>query len=274
LAIIAGTKISTTMVVLILPITDFGWVIVERIKDGQPIFRRDEKKRHLHYKLLGLGLSPKQILLGYGFFLSGSLLVSFFVVNQTQKIILLTIEFVMIFLFMLSLSKGLNFKEIGSRTKKILLNPVWFIVVVTIGLIFFGVQQKKTSENSFRPDALVSIDKKDILKIKIVQTPQETYKGLGGVDFLPAKNGMLFIYSQSSSCSHVMRGMKFDLDFIFLLDNEVVSIQEKIPQSFEGIIQSSVDCNQVLEVNAGEIEQLGVEIGDKIEVKKGDLLNL
>ncbi|MCK5080555.1 MAG: undecaprenyl/decaprenyl-phosphate alpha-N-acetylglucosaminyl 1-phosphate transferase [Candidatus Moranbacteria bacterium] len=103
LAIIAGTKIATTMVILILPVTDFVWVIIERVREKQSIFEKDNKKRHLHYKLLKMGFSPKQVLLGYALFLSLALLISFFVVNQTQKILLLVIEFIMILLFM---SKG------------------------------------------------------------------------------------------------------------------------------------------------------------------------
>lgn len=105
LAIIAGTKISTTMVILILPVTDFIWVIVERFRVGQLIFQRDDKKRHLHYKLLEKGFSPRQILLGYAIFLGLALLISFFVVNQFQKIILLAVEFLMISFLMLKLKR-------------------------------------------------------------------------------------------------------------------------------------------------------------------------
>ncbi len=107
LAIIAGTKISTTMVILILPVTDFVWVIVERFRAGQSIFKRDNKKRHLHYKLLEKGLSPRQILIGYAIFLGLALLLSFFVVNQFQKIILLTVEFLMILILMIKLRSNL-----------------------------------------------------------------------------------------------------------------------------------------------------------------------
>jgi UDP-GlcNAc:undecaprenyl-phosphate/decaprenyl-phosphate GlcNAc-1-phosphate transferase len=63
LAIIAGTKIATALLVLAVPIIDFLWVIGERIKNNKSIFRAD--KRHLHYKLLQLGWSEKKISLCY-----------------------------------------------------------------------------------------------------------------------------------------------------------------------------------------------------------------
>lgn len=59
LAIFAGAKIATTLLVLTIPIVDALWVIVERLRAGQSIFSAD--KRHLHFRLLELGWAPKQI---------------------------------------------------------------------------------------------------------------------------------------------------------------------------------------------------------------------
>jgi len=63
LAIISGTKIATSILVLVIPIVDFLWVVGERIKNKKSIFHPD--KRHLHFKLLKLGWSEKKILLWY-----------------------------------------------------------------------------------------------------------------------------------------------------------------------------------------------------------------
>lgn len=61
LAIFAGTKIATAMLVLALPIIDFVWVISERIRNKKSIFKAD--KNHLHHKLLELGWSQRKIAL-------------------------------------------------------------------------------------------------------------------------------------------------------------------------------------------------------------------
>lgn len=63
LAIFAGTKIATSLLVLAIPIIDFFWVIRERIKNKKSIFIPD--RNHLHYKLLELGWSQKKIVLAY-----------------------------------------------------------------------------------------------------------------------------------------------------------------------------------------------------------------
>jgi UDP-GlcNAc:undecaprenyl-phosphate GlcNAc-1-phosphate transferase len=63
LAIFAGTKIATAILVLSLPIIDFVWVIGERIRHKKSIFRAD--KNHLHHKLLELGWSQRKIALHF-----------------------------------------------------------------------------------------------------------------------------------------------------------------------------------------------------------------
>jgi UDP-GlcNAc:undecaprenyl-phosphate GlcNAc-1-phosphate transferase len=63
LAVFSGTKIATALLVLSIPIIDLVWVIGERLRSGKAIFKPD--KKHLHYRLLDLGWSQKQIALFY-----------------------------------------------------------------------------------------------------------------------------------------------------------------------------------------------------------------
>jgi UDP-GlcNAc:undecaprenyl-phosphate GlcNAc-1-phosphate transferase len=66
LAVIAGTKVATALLVLSLPIADALWVIGERLFAGKSIFLPD--KRHLHYKLRELGWSEGHIALFFSAF--------------------------------------------------------------------------------------------------------------------------------------------------------------------------------------------------------------
>jgi UDP-GlcNAc:undecaprenyl-phosphate/decaprenyl-phosphate GlcNAc-1-phosphate transferase len=58
LALISGSKIATTLLVMGVPILDVARVIVTRKMKGKSIFEGDDE--HLHYKLLHSGLSQKQ----------------------------------------------------------------------------------------------------------------------------------------------------------------------------------------------------------------------
>lgn len=58
LSIISGSKITTTLLVMGLPILDVVWVIVSRLISGKSPFSGD--RQHLHYRLLDFGFSHSQ----------------------------------------------------------------------------------------------------------------------------------------------------------------------------------------------------------------------
>ncbi|HLC95466.1 MAG TPA: MraY family glycosyltransferase, partial [Patescibacteria group bacterium] len=80
LAIIAGTKIATALLVLALPIVDAFFVLWRRIRDGASLVRPD--KRHLHYQLMELGWSERRI--GWFFFVITSVIAG--IALQTQAL--------------------------------------------------------------------------------------------------------------------------------------------------------------------------------------------
>lgn len=61
LAIICGGKLATAGLVLGFPILDGLWVVVRRISQGYSPFKAD--KKHLHHRLLAIGLSQKKVVL-------------------------------------------------------------------------------------------------------------------------------------------------------------------------------------------------------------------
>ncbi len=62
LSIFAGAKIATVLMATLIPVLDFFCVIWERYRAGQSIFL-GSNDRHLHFKLLKLGLNERQIVI-------------------------------------------------------------------------------------------------------------------------------------------------------------------------------------------------------------------
>jgi UDP-GlcNAc:undecaprenyl-phosphate/decaprenyl-phosphate GlcNAc-1-phosphate transferase len=98
LAVIAGTKIATALLVLSIPIADAVWVVGQRIRAGVPIFRPD--RRHLHYRLRDLGWSERKIM---GAFTVVTSFIAFIALN-TQAVgklfaIIMVLAIVFVFLF-------------------------------------------------------------------------------------------------------------------------------------------------------------------------------
>lgn len=66
LAIISGSKIAIALLIMGIPILDVAWTILRRLRQGQNPLRFSDR-RHLHHRLLSLGLSQRQtVLVFYG----------------------------------------------------------------------------------------------------------------------------------------------------------------------------------------------------------------
>jgi UDP-GlcNAc:undecaprenyl-phosphate GlcNAc-1-phosphate transferase len=63
LSIIGGAKMGTILLVLGLPLIDVVWQAVDRMRHGRSPFRGD--RGHLHFRLLDMGFTQRQIVLGY-----------------------------------------------------------------------------------------------------------------------------------------------------------------------------------------------------------------
>ncbi len=61
LSIVAGAKMATILLVMGIPIMDVAWQIFNRLRQGRSSMKAD--RGHLHYRLLDMGLSPRQIVL-------------------------------------------------------------------------------------------------------------------------------------------------------------------------------------------------------------------
>ena len=68
LGIMAGAKVATVLLVMGIPILDVAWLIFDRLRLGRSPLIGD--RGHLHFRLLALGLSQRQIVLLYYLFCS------------------------------------------------------------------------------------------------------------------------------------------------------------------------------------------------------------
>lgn len=108
-------------------------------------------------------------------------------------------------------------------------------------------------------------------KIELADSPEEQNLGLGNRDSLPEDHGMLFIFDKPGNHSFWMKGMKFPLDMIFILDNKIVGIYENVPILTDNnlnprIYGSEIESDMVLEINAG--------LSKKYNFKKGDIVKI
>ena len=112
----------------------------------------------------------------------------------------------------------------------------------------------------------VSIYHKNItFNVEVAKTIEERRIGLMYRKKLLNNEGMLFIFPREKIIQLWMKNTYIPLDVIFISENKViVDIKKNMEKLSETIVKSRVKSRYALEFNAGLINKLDIEIGDKV----------
>ena len=112
----------------------------------------------------------------------------------------------------------------------------------------------------------VSIYNKNItFNVEIAKTIEERRTGLMYRKKLLNNEGMLFIFPREKIIQLWMKNTYIPLDVIFISENKViVDLKKNMEKLSETIVESKVKSRYALEFNAGLINKLDIEIGDKV----------
>jgi uncharacterized membrane protein (UPF0127 family) len=112
---------------------------------------------------------------------------------------------------------------------------------------------------------------KAIINAEMADTPEKRTKGLGYRDSLATDSGMFFNHENTQKYTYWMKGMRFPIDIMWILDDEIVDLIQNVPAPVQGQsddtlerYSSVVPVNNVLETNAGFVQKFGISPGDKI----------
>ena len=122
------------------------------------------------------------------------------------------------------------------------------------------------------PDAWVEIRGVRVAVEEVI-TAAEQARGLGHRDSLAWDTGMLFLYDDAQFRGFWMKGMRFDIDIVWILRGRIADISHRVPsvESPEGPWPSyrpNSLVDQVLEVPAGYASSHGWQVGDRIEISR------
>ena len=138
------------------------------------------------------------------------------------------------------------------------------IVVLLLFVIFFLVRKNEHSEL-----VQVSFSEKVFYWVEIADTPEKMRQGLMYRKSMPKNQGMLFISPYPRIVSMWMKNTYIPLDMVFLdANNKVVCLRENaIPLDDQNIISCPYLAKMVLELNAGEIRDKNIVLGDVLFMK-------
>lgn len=153
--------------------------------------------------------------------------------------------------------------------KKVVIVLVLFILVIGFGYYYNSFN---TDINEVRSVNQVCFDDKTekCFNVEIAESDEERQKGLMFREELSEDSGMLFIFDSEGKYGFWMKNTPIHLDIIWInSDLEVVYIAEAVPCSEDPceIYEPGEDALYVLEVNSGVMDEIGVEIGDRVKFK-------
>jgi len=147
---------------------------------------------------------------------------------------------------------------------KIILSGIIFLAIFLIVISIICVINKNEKANSFKQ---IKINDK-IITVEVASSLYSQYLGLSNRTSLCSDCGMLFIFPEKQKGDFVMRDMNFSLDLIFINDNKIVAIYDKlVPEGSKPInsYRSIEPIDMALELAGGYSQQNNIQVGDQIE---------
>ena len=142
--------------------------------------------------------------------------------------------------------------------KKMIVIGLIFLIVVVI--IFVNYKDSFSNKICFEENCF---------DVEIADNNEERSRGLMFQEELCRDCGMLFVYDEPVNSKFWMKNTLIPLDIIWMDESFVVQyIAEAVPCVIEECElygpSSEVKSNYVLEVNSGVVEEIGLEVGEKM----------
>jgi len=127
------------------------------------------------------------------------------------------------------------------------------------------LQERFTDEKS----VMVVLGDSTTLSAEVARSEAKKTAGLSGKEPLEEGNGMLFVFDEPGRYSFWNKDMAFPIDIIWIHNDIITEVHEELPafkDAVSALVTPLADANFVLEVNAGFVEDKGIEVGDSVTI--------
>lgn len=151
-------------------------------------------------------------------------------------------------------------------------------VLLTSASMTFGASCTPAAQEETQPrQAVEDTAIKDRLRIgetaftvQIADTVLEQVEGLQHAKYMEPYHGMLFVWDEQAMQTFWMKNTLIPLDFVWIADDMVIGVTENVPTE-PGVsdneltrYRSPQPVDMVLEINAGEVAEAGIQVGDPV----------
>ncbi len=246
MAVIAGSKFGTALLVLSIPFLDVLWVIGRRIFVEHRSPTRGDRK-HLHHRLLDMDFSHRGIVFLYYALAAAAGTAGLFLQSQQKVFAFIALALLMIICAVMIVG--------ASRRVGFVVGVVAAVLIFTYLFVFGRVGESGQALTK----RMLSFDQGPTLSVEIADELSEQVIGLSFRDALAPDHGMLFVYPQKDQRLFWMKDMKFAIDIVWIADGTVVGIDANVqPPSNANetpkIYPSPTAVDEALEVPAGYMQ--------------------
>ena len=152
-------------------------------------------------------------------------------------------------------------------------NILLLILYITLFNLFSHIwaQESISVKPQFLPvEAYFCVSNSKCIFLEVAEKPEEQELGLMHRSHMKKSRGMLFPFPLDKQALFWMYKTILPLDILFLLDNIIVHIEKNPPKCIElpcPIYGINTPVDEVIELNAGEVDRLGIKQGDKLNVE-------
>lgn len=103
-------------------------------------------------------------------------------------------------------------------------------------------------------------------RVEVARTAEQKQQGLMNRKSLGDREGMIFVYKSDQHLAFWMKNTTIPLTLAFLSkDGEITQIEQLKPLSLKSVVSERA-VRYALELPAGVLEELGVQVGDRVRL--------
>jgi len=146
---------------------------------------------------------------------------------------------------------------------------VTIAVIILVYLFFYPAEILISPSFQQEPLGLVCI-KGNCFQVELAITNAQREKGLMHRKELDKNKGMLFVFDKEGIYPFWMKNTLIPLDIIWIDSNSKVVFISQNVQPCKSLICPSIlpagPAKYVLEINAGKVKEIGLEVGDELKI--------
>lgn len=150
-------------------------------------------------------------------------------------------------------------------------NVLFVLLVVSAAIVVVAMRTpEERAAQSPLPTREIAVNGHRVI-VEVADDEREQERGLSFRASLDRDRGMLFVYPKAARQRFWMHGMRFPLDLVFINDSRVVYMADNVQAPNGGIpaiVWPTEKADAVLEVNAGLVKELGIEIESVVSWSK------